>query len=48
MLLAPFVSDALRFSLQTALAAHNIGLATHRPSRALETEPAAAHPPGPG
>jgi hypothetical protein len=41
VILAPFVSDALRFSLQTALAEHNIPLATHRPSRALESEPAA-------
>ena len=39
--LAPFVSDALRFSLQTALAAYGIALATHRPSRALQAEPAA-------
>lgn len=39
--LAPFVSDALRFSLQTALDRHGIALATHRPSRALQDEPAA-------
>jgi len=39
--LAPFVSDALRFSLQTALERHGIALATHRPSRALQDEPAA-------
>lgn len=40
-LLAPFVSDALRFSVETGLAEHGIGLTTHRPSRALEDEPAA-------
>ena len=39
--LAPFVSDALRFTLQTALERHGIALATHRPSRALQDEPAA-------
>lgn len=39
--LAPFVSDALRFSLQTALERRNVPLATHRPSRALQDEPAA-------
>lgn len=41
VVLAPFVSDALRFSLQTGLAEANITLTTHRPSRALESEPAA-------
>ncbi len=39
--LAPFVSDALRFSLQNALSEADILLTTHRPSRALEVEPAA-------
>lgn len=39
--LAPFVSDSLRFSLQTALDRYGIALATHRPSRALQNEPAA-------
>ena len=39
--LAPFVSDALRFTLQSALEGHGIALATHRPSRALQDEPAA-------
>lgn len=39
--MSPFVSDALRFSLQTALAEYQIQLATHRPSRPLEAEPAA-------
>ncbi len=38
--LAPFVSDALRFSLQTGLAARGIDSTTHRPSRALADEPA--------
>lgn len=40
-IVAPFVSDALRFSLQTGLAARDINLTTHRPSRALQDEPAA-------
>ncbi|MEM7131212.1 MAG: hypothetical protein AAF702_33155 [Chloroflexota bacterium] len=40
VLLAPFVSDALRFSLQTGLAKYAIELTTHRPSRALQNEPA--------
>ena len=39
--MAPFVSDALRFSLQTALETYGIQLTTHRPSRPLEAEPAA-------
>ncbi len=39
--MAPFVSDALRFSLQTALEQYGIQLATHRPSRPIEAEPAA-------
>jgi len=39
--LAPFVSDALRFSLQTALREVGIDSTTHRPSRALQDEPAA-------
>ena len=39
--LAPFVSDALRFSLQTRLTEVGIASTTHRPSRALEAEPAA-------
>ena len=40
-ILAPFVSDALRFSLQTRLAEADIASTTHRPSRALDNEPAA-------
>jgi hypothetical protein len=39
--LAPVVSDALRFSLQTALERCNVPLSTHRPSRALQDEPTA-------
>ena len=39
--LAPFVSDALRFSLQTGLAERGIPSASHRPSRPLRVEPAA-------
>lgn len=39
--LAPFVSDALRFSLQTRLTEVGVASTTHRPSRALEAEPAA-------
>ncbi len=38
--LAPFLSDALRFSLQTRLAERAIPSTTHRPSRPLNTEPA--------
>ena len=38
--LAPFVSDALRFSLQTRLEEKDIPSASHRPSRALNAEPA--------
>jgi superfamily I DNA/RNA helicase len=40
-ILAPFVSDALRFSLQSRLAAREIPSTTHRPSRSLNAEPAA-------
>jgi hypothetical protein len=40
-LLAPFVSDALRFSLETKLKETGVALTTHRPSRALEDEPSA-------
>ncbi len=40
-ILSPFVSDALRFSLQTSLAEHGITCTTHRPSRALQDEPSA-------
>jgi superfamily I DNA/RNA helicase len=40
-IIAPFVSDALRFSLQSGLAVYDIPSTTHRPSRALQDEPAA-------
>ncbi|MCB0086227.1 MAG: hypothetical protein KDE47_35040, partial [Caldilineaceae bacterium] len=40
-ILAPFISDALRFSLQTRLEEAGIASTTHRPSRALQDEPAA-------
>jgi superfamily I DNA/RNA helicase len=40
-ILAPFVSDALRFSLQSRLDARDIPSTTHRPSRALNAEPSA-------
>ncbi len=40
-IVAPFVNNALRFSLQTALERRGIRSATHRPSRALQDEPAA-------
>jgi len=40
-ILAPFVGDALRFSLLTRLEALGIPARSHRPSRALDDEPAA-------
>ncbi|MBN1137459.1 MAG: DEAD/DEAH box helicase family protein [Anaerolineae bacterium] len=40
-ILAPFVSDALRFSLAEALTRYHIPVRTHRPSRELREEPAA-------
>ena len=39
--LAPFLSDALRFSLSERLMRYNIPVRTHRPSRELREEPAA-------
>jgi hypothetical protein len=39
-ILAPFVSDALRFSLAERLASFGIRVRTHRPSRELREEPA--------
>lgn len=39
--MAPFVSDALRFSIQTRLDEKGIPSASHRPSRSLNAEPAA-------
>ena len=41
VVLAPYMSDALRFSLQTALQSHGVPSTTHRPSRPLRNEPAA-------
>lgn len=40
-LLAPFLSDALRFSLTDRLARYGLAVRTHRPSRQLREEPAA-------
>ncbi|MEJ5313091.1 MULTISPECIES: UvrD-helicase domain-containing protein [Anaerolinea] len=40
-ILAPILSDALRFSLADRLERHQIPYRTHRPSRALNDEPAA-------
>jgi hypothetical protein len=39
-IVAPYVSDALRFSVQNGLAERGIPSTSHRPSRALEDEPA--------
>jgi hypothetical protein len=39
--LAPFLSDALRFSLSERLERYHIAVRTHRPSRPLREEPAA-------
>ena len=39
--LAPFLSDGLRFSLTEKLERYNIAVRTHRPSRELREEPAA-------
>ena len=41
VILAPFLGDALRFSLSDALARRNVPVRSHRPSRALRDEPAA-------
>jgi hypothetical protein len=40
VVLAPFISDALRFSLRNALEARGISVRTHRPSHSLREEPA--------
>ena len=40
-IVAPFVNNALRFTLQTGLERAGIRSTTHRPSRALQDEPAA-------
>ena len=41
VILAPFLSDALRFGLADRLARRGLPLRSHRPSRALRDEPAA-------
>lgn len=41
VILAPFMSDALRYSLRERLSQYGILTASHRPSRALREEPAA-------
>lgn len=41
VILAPFLSDALRFGLADGLAQRGIPMRSHRPSRALRDEPAA-------
>ena len=40
VILAPYLSDALRFSITNRLAARNIPWRSHRPSRSLRDEPA--------
>ena len=40
VVLAPYLTDALRFALATRLAARNVPVRSHRPSRALREEPA--------
>jgi hypothetical protein len=40
VVLAPYLPDALRFSLQNRLESHNIQSRSHRPSRPLRDEPA--------
>ncbi|MDY7080588.1 MAG: DEAD/DEAH box helicase family protein [Chloroflexota bacterium] len=40
VVLAPFLTDALRFSLTNRLAQHQVPARSHRPSRALREEPA--------
>ncbi len=42
VILAPFLSDSLRFSLAYRLASRHIPVKTHRPSRSLREEPATA------
>lgn len=41
VILAPFLPDTLRFTLQQALDGHSVPHRSHRPSRALREEPAA-------
>ncbi len=40
VVLAPFMSDALRFSLMNRLETHDVPVGSHRPSRSLREEPA--------
>jgi hypothetical protein len=40
VILAPYLSDALRFSLMNRLQARNVPVRSHRPSRSLRDEPA--------
>ena len=40
VVLAPFLSDALRFTLANRLQQHGLSVRSHRPSRALRDEPA--------
>ncbi len=40
VILAPYLSDALRFSVTNRLGAHGLPWRTHRPSRSLHDEPA--------
>lgn len=40
VILAPYLSDALRFSLTQRLEAHGVAWRSHRPSRSLRDEPA--------
>jgi hypothetical protein len=39
VILAPYISDALRFSLMDRLARHDLPVRTHRPSRSLRDQP---------
>lgn len=41
VILAPFMSDALRYSLSERLSGYDLPVQSHRPSRALREEPAA-------
>jgi hypothetical protein len=42
VVLAPYLSDSLRFTLEQQLVKQNVPMRSHRPSRALRDEPAAA------
>ncbi len=41
VIVSPFLSDTMRFSLQTRLQAYGLPVQSHRPSRSLREEPAA-------